>query len=138
MPPPSTCSSKRQKFEGERSEKMDDTAENLDSNSDAPASCNDSLSCVSGRSASETLAALNLNHDGLIKDVLSLDNPRLPPSVADFLSEMVKCSNGVGVVSRSLKDEIDKQFQVDRTFSVFMDCSRSRPSWASPWRRRLA
>ncbi|KAH8661187.1 hypothetical protein BGZ61DRAFT_369428 [Ilyonectria robusta] len=88
----------------------------------------ESQSYTSGRSSpTKRLATLELNHDGIETRVMSLTNPLLPETLAEILSELEFCSNGLGVVSRSCKDEIQAQAQANRSFSLFRDFMYADP-----------
>ncbi|RFU73757.1 methyltransferase type 11 [Trichoderma arundinaceum] len=71
-------------------------------------------------SPSKTIAALELNPEGIDTRVLSLTNLSLPPALLKLAIELENCSNGVGVISSCLQDEIKEQSKTDSEFQIFL------------------
>ncbi|KUI65298.1 hypothetical protein VM1G_00781 [Cytospora mali] len=74
------------------------------------------------------MAAMELNPDGLETRPFSLDDPRMPQSLADLLIEMEAYGNGEQLLSWSQKREIEDVAKTDRRFSGFRNYMYADPA----------
>lgn len=76
------------------------------------------------------MAAMELSPDGLETRPFSLDDPRMPQSLADLLVEMEAYGNGEQVLLWSQKSEIEQVAKTDRRFSGFRNFMYADPAGA--------
>ncbi|KAM6513107.1 hypothetical protein FALCPG4_015580 [Fusarium falciforme] len=95
----------------------------------APSESQSGQSQTSGRSSPlKQISSMELYSDGFETRVLSLTTPALPPVLSQLLMELEKCSNGVGVISSDLQEEIKEQAKRDLSLHVFLDYMFAAPA----------
>ncbi|RTE68647.1 hypothetical protein BHE90_016976 [Fusarium euwallaceae] len=52
---------------------------------------------------------------------LSLANPDIPDELFEFLTEIVNCNNGIGIISQDEKAQIAQRAQSNRSYRLFQD-----------------